>query len=53
MYKNLEKIELPPESVSFSDYLPNNIRNSPLKKDYSHSYTTNKYKLRKNDASFL
>lgn len=47
MYRNLEKQEIIPTTVSFSDYLPNHMRSSPLKKEYSHSYTTSKLKLRK------
>jgi hypothetical protein len=32
-----------PEIVSFKDYLPNFIKNTPLKREYSSSYKTQKY----------
>jgi len=35
--------ELYPETVSFKDYLPNFIKNTPLKREYSSSYKTQKY----------
>ncbi len=32
-----------PEKVSFSDYLPNFIKKSPVKREYSQTYKTMKY----------
>eukprot|EP00347_Sterkiella_histriomuscorum_P020514 403337510 len=47
MYKNLEKKEVIPDSVSFNEFLPNHMRNSPQKKSFSHSNTTQKFNLRR------
>lgn len=47
MYRNLEKKEVIPDNVSFSDYLPHNIKHSPKKKPHSHSTVTEKFNLRR------
>lgn len=47
MYRNLEKHEVIPDSVSHNDFLPNTLKNSPVKKAFSHSTVTSKFGLRK------
>lgn len=43
-FDNSSKVgDLYPETVSFKDYLPNFIKNTPLKREYSSSYKTQKY----------
>ena len=42
----MDKKENAPARVCFEDFLPNNIRNSPIKREISNTSKTMKYKYR-------
>eukprot|EP00347_Sterkiella_histriomuscorum_P021843 403332574 len=49
---NIKRVKVP-QSVKAEDFLPNSIKSSPAKRDFSHSATTHKLMLRKNNGFLL